>query len=151
MDNILKTEILKYENKLFNDYIRGRNKLVRIIKNVDFDSLNNNQLIILINDLKEITESVKETCENIDYFSLNNSKKFKMNNTLKNKEDLIKLVCVFSYLFNNNCFLNNLGLTLGGGGVESDSTDSELLSNNESESTDSQSLSNEESDSDSDE
>jgi hypothetical protein len=98
--------------------------LIKIINDINFESLSNKQLIILINDLKEITESVKETCENINYFSLNKSKKFTLNNTLQNKENIIKAVCTMSYLFNNNCFLGTLELNSE---TESDSLESELL------------------------
>ena len=100
MNNSLKQEILDYEKRIFENYIIKRNHLIKIIENTNFDSLNNNQLEILVNDLKEITESVKESCENINYFSLNNSKKFKMNNTIENKKKLARLSCIVSHIWN---------------------------------------------------
>lgn len=101
----IKEEILKYENEILNKYLKKRILLINKIENIQFENLNNNQLEICINDLKEITNSLINNCDNIDFFINNANHNFVNNQTIITNRYLTNLSVYFLNLPIDNCFL----------------------------------------------
>jgi hypothetical protein len=79
--NTLLFKILNYESEIFNQYLSKRKLLIENIKEININELSQRQLLIFINDVKDIIEPIKTSNDSIDYF---------FTNTLFNKDDSIK-------------------------------------------------------------
>lgn len=87
------SKILNYESTIFNEYKLKREKLIIFLEQIEINKLNNDQLLIFINDLKNIIDPIKSSTENIDHIISNKN--------FENKESL-----------NNNLILTLISLLL---------------------------------------
>lgn len=88
-------KILNYEFEIFNKYIESRNKLITFIKELKINNLTNEQVLIFINDLKQVTDPLVLSQQNIDYLLLNNMKSdesIKTQNEIKKYTNLYLLL-----------------------------------------------------------
>ena len=88
----LLSKILKYEKLIFNDYILKRKMFIKKLHEINTNKLDNDQLLIFINNVKNIIDPIKTSCENITNLNENNLNSFDINLELK------KFI-IFSYFF----------------------------------------------------
>ena len=68
MDRLI-SKILNYESSIFEEYIMKREKVLYSIKNVR--TLNKNQELVFIHDLKEIIDPIKMSINSMDHYLSN--------------------------------------------------------------------------------
>ena len=68
MDRLI-SKILNYESSIFEEYIMKREKVLCSIKNVR--TLNKNQELVFIHDLKEIIDPIKMSINSMDHYLSN--------------------------------------------------------------------------------
>ena len=103
MDITLLNKLLNYENSIFNKYITKRKLLIEKINSIETNKLDNSQLLIFINDIKEVIDPIKSSCENIDYLLSNVD--FKNNKSFQSNKDILNIIIMF-YLFKDRLDLN---------------------------------------------
>lgn len=67
----LLSKLLNYESMVYNTYTSKREKLLSFLEQIEINTLNNDQLLIFINDLKNIIDPVKTSIDNIDHIFSN--------------------------------------------------------------------------------
>ena len=65
------SKILNYESLIFEEYSSKRKDLIKHVKSLNLDNLNNKKLLIFINDLKSIIDPLKTSSSAIDYYFTN--------------------------------------------------------------------------------
>ena len=103
MDITLLNKLLNYENSIFNKYITKRKLLIEKINSIETNKLDNSQLLIFINDIKEVIDPIKTSCENIDHLLSNVD--FKNNKSFQSNKDILNIIMIF-YLFKDRLDLN---------------------------------------------
>ena len=64
--NTLTLRLLNYENEVFNEYVSKRKILIEKINILETNKLDKSQLLIFINDIKDVLDPIKLSCANID-------------------------------------------------------------------------------------
>ena len=59
MDTTLLSKILNYEQKVFNEYIDSREKMLDFLKKIEINKLDQSQLLIFIENLKNVIDPIK--------------------------------------------------------------------------------------------
>ena len=67
----LLSKILNYEEDVFNEYQLKRNHFIENLKKINTNKLSKQQLLIFINDIKNIIDPLKSSMESIDYHFTN--------------------------------------------------------------------------------
>lgn len=93
--NTLKDRIINYESTIFEDYVSRRNEFINNIKNMDINSLSNEQLNNFMHDIKMIIEPIKSSSENIDYYFTNNLVNFEKNNSITELKDFENIITLY--------------------------------------------------------
>ena len=93
-NNFIK-EIIDYENKVFTDFLNKRDKMIENLKTIDTDKLDNEQLLILTSDIKQIIDPVKIASDNIDYLFSNID--FKKNDSIESTKEIYKILILSSF------------------------------------------------------
>ena len=138
MDITLLNKLLNYENSIFNKYITKRKLLIGKIKSIETNKLDNSQLLIFINDIKDVLDPIKSSCENIDHLLSNVD--FKNNKSFQSNKDILNIIMMF-YLFKDRLDLNLTSSEESDEIELTDSPDSESVSDSDSsESSRSESL-----------
>jgi hypothetical protein len=91
----LLSKILNYELEIFNKYLESRKKLLTFIKEIKINNLSNQQVLIFINDLKQVIDPVITSQQNIDYLLLNN---MKSDDSIKNQNEIKKITDLYFLL-----------------------------------------------------
>ena len=125
MDTLI-SKILNYEQTIFDEYTAKRKKLIKNIKEKEKLDLNKNQILIFINDLKSIFDSIKSGTEYIDYYFTN--LELKKNNTLNENEQikLLYLLLILDNRFGINSSLETLETLETDDSLSSLSSDTEV-------------------------
>jgi hypothetical protein len=98
MDPLL-FQVIEYEDKIFNEFITKRLKFANIIKKIEINKLDSNQLLIFINDTKAIIDPLITSMENMDYLFTNIE--FKKDDSIKFLEEFQKMVTTHYFLLRN--------------------------------------------------
>ena len=101
MNITLLNKILNYENSVFNEYSTKRKMLIEKINKIN--KLNKSQLLIFVNDIKDVIDPIKASCKNIDHLLSNVN--FKNNKSFQSNKDMLSIVIMF-YLFKDRLDLN---------------------------------------------
>ena len=88
------SKVLNYEETIFKEYIYKRNKLIQHIKSIQ--TLNDAQLLIFVNDMKEIIDPIKTSISGINFYFTNTD--FKNNKNVIENQELITLYYLFLVL-----------------------------------------------------
>ena len=91
-----KSEILKYENKIFTKYLQKRKLFINVINNFDFNELNTNQLLNFTFDTKIVIDPIKTSIENITQFLKNEKNSFINENSINYDQNLKKILVFYS-------------------------------------------------------
>ena len=137
MDITLLNKLLNYENSIFNKYITKRKLLIEKINSIETNKLDNSQLLIFINDIKEVIDPIKTSCENIDHLLSNVD--FKNNKSFQSNKDILNIIIMF-YLFKDRLDLNLTSSEESEETELTDSSESESEPDSDSESSKSESL-----------
>jgi len=137
MDITLLNKILNYENSIFNKYTTKRKLLIEKINSIETNKLDKSQLLIFINDIKDVIDPIKSSCENIDHFLLNVN--FKNNKSFQSNKDILNIIIMF-YFFKDRLDLNLTSSEESDEIELTDSPDSDPDSDSDSESSKSESL-----------
>lgn len=89
-------EVVEYENKVFNEYLKKRDKLIEKFKSIETSKLDDKQLIVLTSDIKQIIDPIKIAIDNIDYLFSNID--FKKNDSIESTKEIYKII-ILSSLF----------------------------------------------------
>ena len=117
-------KLLKYENKIFEDYLQKRKLFINNIKNIDFNKFNNNQYLNFIADTQMIIDPIKNVSQNIKHFLKNKKTNFENNDSVIYSKELEHIIILYYtyYSYSNNTNHSD---------SDSDSdSDSELISSN---------------------
>ena len=117
MNTTLLSKILNYEQKVFDEYLDSREKMLNFLKKIEINKLDQSQLLIFIENLKNVIDPLKTSMS-----SINELISFKKSNQFDENQFIL-----FYLLFGNLFF----------GGSESESNeelDSESLPESEPES-----------------
>ena len=137
MDITLLNKLLNYENSIFNKYITKRKLLIEKINSIETNKLDNSQLLIFINDIKDVLDPIKSSCENIDHLLSNVD--FKNNKSFQSNKDILNIIMIF-YLFKDRLDLNLTSSEESEETELTDSSESESEPDSDSESSKSESL-----------
>ena len=137
MDITLLNKLLNYENSIFNKYITKRKLLIEKINSIETNKLDNSQLLIFINDIKDVLDPIKSSCENIDHLLSNVD--FKNNKSFQSNKDILNIIIMF-YLFKDRLDLNLTSSEESEETELTDSSESESEPDSDSESSKSESL-----------
>lgn len=97
-----KNKLLKYETKIFKDYLQKRKLFINTIKNIDFNEFNNNGFINFVSDTKMIIDSLKNNIQNINHFLMNEKKNFKSNESVVYNKDIEYITILYYNYFKIN-------------------------------------------------
>jgi hypothetical protein len=97
--NTLLNKILNYESKTFDEYLLKRSQLIQHIKQLNVNELTQDQLMIFINDLKDIIDPIKTSISSIDYFFTNET--FDKTDSIRSN-DLFKKAMIYFFLFGDS-------------------------------------------------
>ncbi len=67
-------KILKYENELFENFLAKRKQLIEYISEIQINNLPKDKLLIFINDLKQVTDTLVTCTDNMDFLIINDMK-----------------------------------------------------------------------------
>ena len=95
MDTLL-NKILNYESTIFNEYKLKRKILIDKLSKIETNKLDKQQLLIFINDIKDVIDPIMTSSENIDHLLMNLN--FKNQKSFDNACALKNLI-LFNYLF----------------------------------------------------
>lgn len=126
MDITLLNKLLNYEKSIFNKYITKRKLLIEKINSIETNKLDNSQLLIFINDIKDVLDPIKSSCENIDHLLSNVD--FKNNKSFQSNKDILNIITMF-YLFKDR-----LDLTLTSSEESDEIDETELIDSSDSDS-----------------
>jgi len=90
------SKILNHELEIHNQFLSKRTLLLNYIKQIEINNLTKNELLIFINDLKDILDPIKTSILSIDHILENTS--FKNNASLNNHNHLL-LFLIFENFF----------------------------------------------------
>ena len=119
----LLSKILNYELEIFNKYLESRKKLLTFIKEIKINNLSNQQVLIFINDLKQVIDPVITSQQNIDYLLLND---MKSDDSIKNQNEIKKITDLYFLLeyLRLTCSEEEEELSLNSESLDSDSLES---------------------------
>ena len=86
----LLSKILNYEEKIYTEWSLKRKELLENLKKIEINTLNNDQLLIFINDLKNVIDPLKTSIEHIDHFNSNSD--FQNRDSINNSIDFQKII-----------------------------------------------------------
>ena len=93
MTTTLLSKILNYEQEVFNEYLDNRKKMLKFIKKIEINKLDQSQLLIFIENLKNVLEPIKSSkCSIEELIS------FKKSNVI-NENQFILFYLLFGKLF----------------------------------------------------
>ena len=93
MSTTLLSKILNYEQKVFYEYLNNRKKMLKFIKEIEINKLDQSQLLIFIENLKNVIEPIKTS--NV---CVNELISFKKSN-LTNENEFIRFYLLFGKFF----------------------------------------------------
>ena len=94
MTTTLLSKILNYEQEVFNEYLDNRKKMLKFIKKIEINKLDQSQLLIFIENLKNVLEPIKSSTCSIDELI-----SFKKSNVIINENQFILFYLLFGKLF----------------------------------------------------
>ena len=80
-------KILNYESKIFEEYSTKRTLFLEHLSQIKTNNLTQSQLLILINDLKDIIDPLKTSTSAIDYYFTNTS--LEKSDSIENSEKML--------------------------------------------------------------
>jgi hypothetical protein len=90
---------LLFEKNGFNELIETRARLLNTITNYDFSKIENKQLMNFIYDFKNITDSLKMSCENIENLIENSNNNFTGDESINNIIEKERVIVFYNLLF----------------------------------------------------
>ena len=85
--SVLLLKILNYESKIFEEYSKKRTLFIEHLSEIKTNKLTKSQLLIFINDIKDIIDPLKTSISAIDYYFTNTSLEKK--NSIENSEKML--------------------------------------------------------------
>ena len=86
---------LNYENKIFEEYLSKRKKMIDFIQKLDFETLDKKQKTVFIENFKNVVDPIKTSISQIDTF--NEDLSFTNLNESRLKVDFVYLLYLFLF------------------------------------------------------
>ena len=96
MNTTLLSKILNYEQNVFDEYLKSREKMLNFLKKIEINKLDQSQLLICIENLKNIIDPIKTST-----VCVNNLISFEKNN-VTDENEFIRFYLLFGKFFFNN-------------------------------------------------
>ena len=93
MSATLLSKILNYEQKVFHEYLDSRKKMLGFLHEIEINKLDESQLLIFIENLKNVIDPIKTSMS-----SINDLVSFKNNNGV-NENEFVLFYLLFGNLF----------------------------------------------------
>jgi len=91
-------KILNHESKIFEEYSKKRTLFIEHLSEIKTNKLTKSQLLIFINDIKDIIDPLKLIIFFIDYYFLNTSLEKK--NSIENSEKMLYYLLIGRFFEN---------------------------------------------------
>ena len=119
MDQTLKLKIMNYERQIFEHYLKERQRFLKKLEKIETNKLTQDQLLVFINDIKNVIDPVKESINSMKHFNklnFNDTYSIDINNFL------------LFYLIFGKTFFRGIGSSSEEEGSDKESSDNSELS-----------------------
>ena len=90
-------QILDYEEKIHLEYMDKRKCMISELEQINYDSYDNDLLLNMVFDIKNVIDPIKNSTTAIDFFIENKNKNFISKESVQDTEEITKFLQFFLY------------------------------------------------------